>query len=137
MSEPAANKRKARALFAAIEAADARALAAHFTNDARWVIPKSAAEPYAGTHSGADRIADMMVGALANSFEAGSADWQPGLMVAEDRYVMAEARLRATTPAGEAYENEYVFVFEFDPDSGRIQELREHVDTRYAASFFS
>ena len=48
----------------------------------------------------------------------------------------AEANLRAATPGGETYDNQYVFVAEFDSSNGRIAELREHVDTKYAAGFF-
>ena len=57
-------------------------------------------------------------------------------MAAEGDVVMAEANLCAGTPTGTPYDNPYVFVVEFDPASGRIAELREHVDPRYAASFF-
>ena len=48
----------------------------------------------------------------------------------------AEANLRAETPGGQRYDNHYVFVGEFDPETGHITELREHVDTKYAAAFF-
>ena len=130
------NKERARALFRGIEAGRREPLAALFVADARWVIPKSAPEPFAGTHVGAEKIADMMIGSLEASFEPGSADWRVGLMVAEGDAVMAEANLCARTPTGTSYDNQYVFVVEFDPASGRIAELREHVDTRYAASFF-
>lgn len=130
------NKERARALFRAIEAGRREPLAALFAPNARWVIPKSAPEPFAGIHVGAEKIADMMAGSLESSFEPGSGDWRVGLTVAEGDVVMAEANLRARTPAGESYDNQYVFVVEFDPASGCITELREHTDTRYAASFF-
>ena len=122
--------------FDAISAGDEAVLGEMLAEDARWVIPRSAPEPYAGRHRGAERIAGMMVGSIDGTFVADSVDWRPGVMVGEGDLVMAEANLRATTPDGRTYDNHYVFVAEFDPASGRIAELREHVDTRYAAGFF-
>jgi len=130
------NKERLRALLRAIEAGDPGAIEACFLAEGRWVIPRSAPEPYAGRHRGAERIAAMMVGSIDGTFVADSVDWRPGVMVGEGDLVMAEANLRATTPDGRTYDNHYVFVAEFDPASGRIAELREHVDTRYAAGFF-
>jgi ketosteroid isomerase-like protein len=130
------NKQTLRALLAAIEVGDAERIESLFLPEAHWVIPRSAPEPYAGTHVGAKKIAEMMVGSIAQSFVAESVDWRPGLMVGEGDHVMAEANLRASTPGGEVYDNHYVFVAELDSASGRIAELREHVDTKYAAKFF-
>ena len=130
------NKQSLRALLAGIEAGDRSAIAVLLRPDARWVIPRSAPEPFAGVHVGAEKIADMMVGAIDGSFVASSVDWRPGLMVGEGDHVMAEANLRAEARDGAVYDNYYVFVAEFDPASGRISELREHVDTKYAAGFF-
>lgn len=130
------NKRTLVALLEAIEAGDRAAIEAIFLADGRWVIPKGAPESVAGMHHGAARIAEMMVGSIDQSFVADSVDWRPGLILGEGDVVMLEANLRATTPSGEVYDNHYVFVAEFDPKTGRIAELREHVDTSYAAGFF-
>ncbi len=131
------NKRSLVGLLEAIESGDRKAIEALLLPDARWVIPKGAPEEVAGTHHGAARIAEMMVGSIDQSFVADSVDWRPGLSVGEGDVVMLEANLRARTQSGEVYDNHYVFVAEFDPQSSRIAELREHVDTSYAAKFFS
>lgn len=131
------NKRTLVALLEAIEASDREAIEALFLPDGRWVIPKGAPDSVAGMHRGAAKIAEMMVGAIDASFVGSTVDWRPGLIVGEGDVVMLEANLRATTPAGSVYDNHYVFVAEFDPRSGRIAELREHVDTSYAADFFN
>ena len=131
------NKRSLLDLLEAIEASDAKKIEALFLPDGRWGIPKGAPEEVAGTHRGAAKIAGMMVGAIASSFVGDTVDWRPGLIVGEGDVVMLEANLRARTPAGEVYDNHYVFVAEFDPQTGRIAELREHVDTSYAAGFFN
>lgn len=130
------NKTTLVGLLEAIEAGDRAAIEARFLPDARWVIPRGAPEAVAGTHVGAGKIAEMMVGSIDASFAPGSVDWRPGLIMAEGDAVMLEANLRARTGAGDLYDNHYCFVAEFDPASGRIAELREHVDTSYAAGFF-
>jgi len=56
-------------------------------------------------------------------------------MLEEGAVVIAEANIKARTPAGDVYDNLYVFIFEFE--DGRVRELREHVDTIYAANFFA
>ena len=132
-----ANKKVLLGLLEAIEAGDPDRIAACFLPDGRWGIPKGAPEEVAGTHQGATLIAEMMVGSIDQSFVPETVDWRPGLILGEGDVVMLEANLRATTPMGETYDNHYVFVAEFDSQSGRIEELREHVDTRYAAAFFS
>ncbi|MCR9096494.1 MAG: nuclear transport factor 2 family protein [bacterium] len=132
----AENKKVLVDLLAAIEGGDREAIEGIFLPDGRWVIPKGAPEAVAGMHRGGALIADMMVGAIDRSFVAESVDWRPGLIVGEADVVMLEANLRATRQDGEVYDNCYVFVAEFDSESGRIAELREHVDTRYAARFF-
>jgi ketosteroid isomerase-like protein len=130
------NKERLRVLLRGIEAGDPGAIESCFIPDAQWVIPRTAPEPYAGRHTGRGKIAEMMVGSIDHTFVPGSVDWRPGLMVGEGEVVMAEANLRAETPDGRTYDNHYVFVAEFDAATGRIAELREHVDTRYAAGFF-
>ena len=121
--------------FDAISAGDEAVLGEMLAEDARWVIPRSAPEPFAGTHRGNDKIAGMMVNAVAETFEPGSQRFDVLLMVEDGDVVVAEANITARTPAGEVYDNFYVFIFEFE--DGRVRELREHVDTVYAANFFA
>ena len=121
--------------FDAISAGDEAVLGEMLAEDARWVIPRSAPEPFAGTHRGKRKIAGMMVNAVAEVFEAGSQRFDVLLMVEDGDVVVAEANITARTPAGEVYDNFYVFIFEFE--DGRVRELREHVDTIYAANFFA
>jgi len=128
-------KRAARAFLAALERRDRAALEALLAPDARWVIPRSAPAPYAGIHQGNARIVELMLGAAEHAFVAGTHRIEERLLVAEGDAVCAEVRMTARSPRGLDYENSYVFVFEFAGD--RIRELREHVDTAYAASFFA
>jgi len=129
------NEAAVRAYFDAITHGDRAALLALLRPDARWCVPKGAVAPYGGTHHGAERIADLMLGAVEAAFVPGTQRIAIRLMLARDDVVIAETRMTAKLArAGPDYENDYVFVFEFS--GGRVAELREHVDTRYAARVF-
>lgn len=133
------NKRLVEAYFRAIERGDRDALIGLFDPDVRWRVPKGAIAPYGGLHRGAERIAEMMLGAVGTAFVPGTQRIEVRLMLAEGDVVVAETRMTAKRPprAGAPvpdYENDYVFVVELSGDA--IVEIREHVDTRYAAEAF-
>lgn len=133
------NKARVRAYFEAIERGDRAALVALFDPEVRWRVPKGAIAPYGGMHRGAEKIAEMMLGAVGTAFVPGTQRIEVRLMLAEGNVVIAETRMTAKRPprAGKPmpdYENDYVFVVELEGDS--IVEIREHVDTRYAAEAF-
>ena len=107
-----------RSYFDAVGKGDRARLLEIFAPDLRWRVPNGAIEPYAGLHEGAETIVATMLGAVGGAFVPGS----------------QETEMRAQTPAGDEYRNSYCFFFEFH--DGRISEIREHVDTRYAANFF-
>jgi ketosteroid isomerase-like protein len=127
------NKELAFDFFKALGSGDRKALHELVRDDFRWVVPQGAAL-HAGAHEGAANVFDAMLGAVGDSFVPGSQRTHFDLVVAEGDAVMCEARLHATAPDGRDYDNVYVFVFIIE--DGRIAELREHVDTRYAAGFF-
>jgi ketosteroid isomerase-like protein len=156
------NKAVVRAYFDAVERGDRAALLALFRPDLRWRVPKGAIAPYGGEHRGAERIADLMLGAVGAAFVPGTQHVVLRLVLAEGDVVVAETRMTAkrqksggvlaaarseptrgfaSREASEAdaeaapdYDNDYVFVFELS--DGKIAEIREHVDTRYAAQIF-
>ena len=127
------NKRRARAVFDAIERADVQAMRALVTEDVVWLIPRSAPPPYAGRHVGADHVLELMFGAVA-AFAPGTQKFEEIALAAEGDLVFAEMKLRARGADGRDYDNRYCFVFVFRGE--RIREIREHVDTATAASFF-
>ena len=128
------HKRVFAAYFEALGRADRAAMRALVTDDLVWVVPPSAPAPFGGVHRGADAVIDLMLGAVSGVFEPGSQQTEFRVAVGEGDVVMAEARIRARAPQG-AYENWYCFVVELR--GGRIAEIREHVDTITAASFFA
>lgn len=126
--------RLAEAYFARVCAADAAGLRALLCDDVRWRVPKGAIPPYGGEHVGADRIVEMMLGAVGGSFESGSQRFLVKTTLIGDDVVCKETEMSAVAPDGRRYRNDYTFFFAFR--EGRICEIREHVDTRYAAEFF-
>ncbi|MBY0400755.1 nuclear transport factor 2 family protein [Myxococcota bacterium] len=133
------NKALVRAYFDAVERGDREGLVALFHPDLRWRVPKGAIAPYGGMHHGAQKIADMMLGAVGTAFVPGTQRVHVGLMLAEGDVVIAETRMTAKRPPRDGkpvpdYDNDYVFVVELE--GGRIVEIREHVDTLYAAGAF-
>ena len=126
--------RIAEAYFSTVCAADAAGLRALFTDDIQWRIPQGAIEPYGGIHQGADEIVGMMLGAVGESFEAGSQIFDVITTLIGSDTVCKETQMSATAPDGRRYCNDYTFFFVFR--DGLIAEIREHVDTRYAAGFF-
>lgn len=124
----------ARGYFEAVEQSDRSRLLEIFTPDVRWRVPRGAIEPYAGLHEGADAVVDLMLGAVSGAFVPGSQKTEILNFAFAENLAVAETAMRAETPSGALYENAYTFFFEFE--NGRIAEIREHVDTRHAASFF-
>lgn len=118
------------AAWTAFASRDPERIAPWFTPDAEWLAPKGNATALALN------AADHIVGRdrIARAF--GVEVWQlfardvkvdiTGLYAEETRVVM-EARLRATLANGNAYDNDYCFVFEVD--GGRIRRVREYMDT--------
>lgn len=125
----------ASSYFDAVCAGDADRLRAIFAEDVRWRVPQAAIEPYAGTHEGAERIIEMMLGATDGAFASGSQRFEVRSTLIEGDLVCKETRMTATSPDGRRYENDYTFFFVVR--DGRIAEIREHVDTRHAARFFA
>ncbi len=121
--------------FESVGRGDRAALGALFAEDMRWRVPQGAIEPYAGLHEGAQTIIDLMLGAVDHAFVPGSQKTEIKNLVFGDDLAVAETQLHAETADGRKYCNDYTFFFEFE--DGRISEIREHVDTRYAANFFA
>ncbi len=132
--EQAAMEALARGYFERVGQGDREGLLAILCPDLRWVVPRGAVAPFAGVHEGAEKIVDLMLGAVGGAFEAGSQQSELVRWIHGDDVVVVEARMTARAVDGRRYENDYAFFFEFR--DGRISEIREYVDTRTAAAFF-
>lgn len=104
------------------------AVAELFTPDARWLAPQSA--PVGRRHEGRDAVLALMASGLGLYDVTRPMQIERTACLAGDERVYVEMTIRATTKAGEPYENHYVMAFELGGD--RIVEVREYVDSLYA-----
>ena len=118
-----------RAYIAALQSGDIAALRESFAPDATWSLRGDL--PVSGTWTGPDAIIDGFLAAMMARLDADRPLSQEltGL-VADGDTAVAEWTSRATTVAGETYENEYAVVFRVE--GLQIVAVREYFDTAYA-----
>lgn len=134
MSVNEASRSLALRFFGALNNADWSALQEILAPAVVWQVPKSAVEPYAGEHHGAEKVIDMMMASVEHTFDSKGVYHQVLLTVAEGDHVVVETRMQADQPDGRHYDNQYVFIFKIEEE--HIVLIREHVDTAYALNFF-
>jgi ketosteroid isomerase-like protein len=114
----------------ALVAGDITAIRDSFAEDATWSMHSDL--PIAGPWKGRDAIVDDFLSTVGGElYEPGSVSFEFPLLIAEGDTVVLEWRVHARTRAGRSYANEYCGVFIVQ--NGRIQTVREYLDTRYAA----
>ncbi len=130
-ASPEANKKFIRDYFEAVASGASDKVVAAFADDVTWWVPPSS--PMAGTYKGKESVLGM--------FAKGVSLYAPEPMkveilgmVADERKVAAEVRIRAKTAKGADYSNYYHFLFEIAGYAGnlRIKAVKEYVDTLYA-----
>ena len=99
-----------------------------FAEDASWWLPGSL--PVSGMHKGKKDIFENFFGKAIPYFEPNTLSIQVKSAIAEDDAVAVEWIARAKSAAGKPYENFYHV--RFDCKDGKIQAVREYVDTLYA-----
>jgi ketosteroid isomerase-like protein len=113
---------------AAVEAGDGAIVRDLFAESATWRLFGDM--PMSGTWRGRDRVIDgFRAGALGN-YEPGSIRLEITAIVADGERAVVEWTSRARTRRGEPYENFCVGVFTVR--DGKIQGVREYMDTAYA-----
>jgi uncharacterized protein len=123
-------KQVIRRYLDALVAGDVATIRDSFAEDATWTIFGEL--PIAGPWHGRDAIVDDFLGAAAGTlFEPGSPAFEFPTLLAEGDTVALEWRVRARTTTGRAYENAYCGMFVVR--DGRIQSVREYLDSGYAA----
>jgi ketosteroid isomerase-like protein len=127
---PRTPKQTVQRYLDALVAGDVDVIRDSFTEDATWSMHGDL--PLAGPWKGRDVIVDDFLQRLgATLFEPGSVHFEFPLLIAEGNTVVLEWRVRARACTGVEYENEYCGVFVVDEE--HICEVREYLDTRYAA----
>ena len=114
--------------IAALQRGDLPTVRDSFAEDATWRL--GGALPISGHWRGRDAIVDEFLGGARSFFEPGSVQIEVTELFAEGEKVSLEWTSRARTAAGEPYENQCAGVFTVR--DGRIQAVREYMDTHYA-----
>lgn len=101
-----------------------------FAVDAVWTVQGDL--PIAGPWQGREAIVDEFLGAVgARLYQPGSQEFEFPTLIGEGDTVALEWRVRATTAGGLDYDNHYCGIFIVR--DGQIAEVREYLDTAYAA----
>jgi uncharacterized protein (TIGR02246 family) len=114
--------------IAAAQAGDEEALRASFAPGASWHLDGEL--PISGTWRGRDAIVDDFLATAMSYYEPGSVSLEVTSVTADGERVVVEWTSRARTRRGEPYENHCIGVFTVR--DGRIDDVREYMDTRYA-----
>jgi len=114
---------------AAVEAGDQQAVRELFTEDATWRLDAGEL-PTSGTWGGRDQIMDGFFATAMSHYEPGSVNLEITAMIADDDVVVLQWTSRARTTDGRPYENGCIGLFTIR--DGRIQAVREYMDTLYA-----
>ena len=114
---------------AAVEDGDEGTIRGLFSEDASWTLAAGDL-PLSGTWQGRESILqDFLAGAMSY-YEPGSVSLEITGMIAEGDQVVLQWTSRARTRDGRPYENDCIGVFTIR--EGRIQSVREYMDTLYA-----
>lgn len=113
----------------AVERGDAGTIRDLFADDATWTLAAGDL-PIAGTWHGRETILSEFLATALSYYEPGSVTLEITGMIAEDDRVALQWTSRARTRDGRPYENDCIGVFTVR--DGRIQEVREYMDTLYA-----
>jgi uncharacterized protein len=113
---------------AALEAGDEAAIRDSFAESATWWLFGDM--PMSGTWRGRDTIIDEFLAGALGHYERGSIRLEITAIVADGDRAVVEWTSRARTRRGAPYENFCVGVFTVR--DGKIQAVREYMDTAYA-----
>jgi len=121
------NRQKALLVNGMTGTADDDEYLAHFNDDPTWHVNRREFRGRDGLRAVAAAVRRVFPNGVERDVRT---------TVAEGDRVVIQHVNRATTATGVEYENEYVKVFEFDPD-GRIRAVWEYLDSRYAAEILT
>jgi uncharacterized protein len=134
MSNVLDNKALLRQYVEALQSGDGQAVRSFFAEDATWTL-HAGELPMSGTWTGRDRIMDGFFATAMANYQPGSIELEITALIAEQDQVVLQWTSRARTRDGRAYENGCVGVFTVR--GGKIQAVREYMDTLYAGNAFS
>ena len=114
----------------AVEAGDEHAIRESFAESATWQLDGEL--PISGTWHGRETIMTEFLATAMSYFEPGSVTLEITSLIAEGEHVAMEWTSRARTKRGNEYENYCIGVFTVR--EGKIEHVREYMDTLYASA---
>lgn len=125
------NKQLLQDIFAQLAKGNSRPFVESMDDDFRWIITGNT--KWSRTYEGKQRVLADLFGELWSRID-GDIKTAPLRFIAEDDFVVVEARGNNVTKAGIPYNNTYCFVFRLY--EGKLKEVTEYLDTELVTSTF-
>jgi hypothetical protein len=123
------NKQLLQHIYSELSKGNSGPFLKNLAEDVRWTIMGTAR--WSKTYEGKQAILTELLGPLFAQF-ADQYTATAHRFIAEDDLVVVEVSGRVNTKSGKPYNNSYCYIFRFD--DGKIQEVKEYLDTQLAVS---
>ena len=123
------NKKLLQHIFGELALGNSRPLVENMAEDFQWTV--AGKSRWSGTFRGRDAVLNQLMAPLRAQIE-GRIKTVPLRFIAEDDFVVVEARGNNMTRSGTPYNNSYCFVVRVD--GGKLQEITEYMDTELVSS---
>jgi len=127
----AENKQLLQAIFSELSKGDSKLFVESMADDFRWILTGNT--QWSRTFEGKQSVVTELFGALRSRIRD-NITIMAHRFIAEDDFVVVEARGSNTTKAGVPYNNTYCFVFRLS--EGKLQEVTEYLDTELVTAAF-
>jgi len=127
----AENKQLMQHIFSELSEGNPRPLVESLADDFRWTI--TGTTKWSQTFDGKEAVLNNLLTPLSTLIE-GRISIAARRFIADDDYVVVEARGNNMTKAGVPYNNNYCFVFRLA--GGKLQEVTEYLDTELVTAVF-
>ena len=125
----AENKQLIQHIFSELSNGNPGPFVESLADDVQWTIIGTT--DWSKTFDGKQAVLAELLGPLSANFDE-PLRVTPHRFIAEDDFVVVEARGQATTRSGKPYNNTYCWVYRLA--DGKVQELTEYLDTQLAAT---
>jgi ketosteroid isomerase-like protein len=123
------NKQLVQEIFAELAQGNSRPLVESMADDFCWIVTGNT--QWSGTFAGKQAVLrDLLAPLRARIVDR--VKTVPQRIIAEDDYVVVQARGNNTTKSGEPYNNAYCFVIRIA--AGKLSEITEYMDTELVSS---
>lgn len=123
------NKQLLQHIFSELAQGNSRPLVEAMADDCNWTV--SGNNRWSGTYKGKQAVLDDLLAVLRARIE-GRIRTAAHRFIAEDDFVVVEARGNNTTKSGVPYNNAYCFVIRLA--AGKLKEITEYMDTELVSS---